>query len=287
MGVQSTLNVSIITQEKKKQPVASPFVKFVKSGAKSSARSCKATGLLDRARDWVILADIGSVELIFPPFIYPTSERPDIAVYSLSTKRVIIIENTSGCEENQADNHNFKTGKYEDLVESIQNNGWSCHFYAIEVGARGYNSTSVPFCLKSLGFPPRQVREILRKFSQTALKASFCIWLARANKEWKPDPVEWKPGAQNRSSASGAREIRGLSPAAICETSLPVTGPSDTPSVPCPPATIRFSKLFARPMTGSPSGVQGRIPCHVRMGSNSFIAGRYLRAARRIAPTRR
>ena len=71
-----------------------------------------------------------------------------------------------------------------------------CHLFAIEVGARGFNSTSVPYCLKSLGFPPKSVKKMLSKLSQAALKASYCIWLARDNKEWTPDVIEWEPAAK-------------------------------------------------------------------------------------------
>ena len=68
------------------------------------------------------MADIGSVQLVFPHFIHTTSERPDVVLYSVQTKTVILIENTSGCEENQPDNHIPKLSKYSDLVEAIEAN---------------------------------------------------------------------------------------------------------------------------------------------------------------------
>ena len=135
-------------------------ISFVKPGQSSVRRTNKAFGLLEKARDWVLLADIGDCKLIFPSEIFCTSERPDIVLYSSNKKTVILIENTSGCEENQSENHGLKTDKYRDLVEAIRGNGWVCHFFAIEVGARGFNSTHVPFCLKSLGFPP-QVSKVI------------------------------------------------------------------------------------------------------------------------------
>ena len=110
--------------------------------------------------------------------IFATSDRPDVVIYSRSKKIVILIENTSGCEENHSERHAWKIEKYKDLVGAIQSAGWSCHFFAIEVGARGFNSTHVPFCLKSLGFPPKSVKEMLKKLGYTALQASYQIWLA-------------------------------------------------------------------------------------------------------------
>ena len=183
-----------LVKEKRSKPVPSKssLIKFVKPGQGSQSKSRKSFGLLDKARDWVILADIGDCNLIFPSEIFSTSERPDIVIFSISTKTVILIENTSGCEENNSENHSFKTNKYRDLIDAIRANGWVCHLFAIEVGARGFNSTHVPFCLKSLGFLPKSVKSLLRRMSQAALKASYQIWLARNDKEWKAPVVQWK-----------------------------------------------------------------------------------------------
>ena len=168
------------------------YIRFVKPGHGSQGGLRKSFGLLDRARDWVLLADIGSCKLVFPTEIFSTSERPDIVIYSIRSKTVILIENTSGCEENQSENHDLKTKKYSDLVDAIRANGWVCHIFAIEVGARGFNSTHVPFCLKSLGFLPKSVKSLLGKMSQAALKGSYQIWLARNDRAWNPPLVEWK-----------------------------------------------------------------------------------------------
>ena len=67
-----------------------------------------------------------------------------------------------------------------------------CHFFAIEVGARGFNSTHVRFCLKSLGFPPKFTKEMLENLSRAALQSSYHIWLARDDRMWDPPLVEWK-----------------------------------------------------------------------------------------------
>ena len=166
-------------------------VKFVRPGEAGQPRRTRYVGLLDRAKDWIVLADMHSAQLIFPVEIFPTSERPDIIIYSRSKKIVILIENTSGCEENQPERHRWKVDRYTDLVDAIQNTGWNCHLFAIEVGARGFNSTHVPYCLKSLGFPPKSVKEMLKKLSRTALEASYQIWLARDDVGWKPPEVQW------------------------------------------------------------------------------------------------
>ena len=96
-----------LLQEKRDRKHKSPFPQFVKMGQSSLGRrrGNRSFGLLEKARDWVVMADIGACKLIFPTEIFSTAERPDIVLYSVKIKTVILIENTSGCEENHAKNH--------------------------------------------------------------------------------------------------------------------------------------------------------------------------------------
>ena len=57
--------------------------------------------------------------------------------FSISTKKVIIIELTCPCEENMSQWHKEKSQKYYPLWCSIRSNGWSVYSYAIEVDAGG------------------------------------------------------------------------------------------------------------------------------------------------------
>ena len=178
----------------KKKAVFKQVVPFVKAGVKGSSKSSRPTyGLLDFAKDWTILYEIGLTKLRFPPDICYIGKRPDIVLLSRSTSTMIIIELTCPCEENFEKRNMDKEDKYEEeLIPFLRNSGWNCHYFSIEVGARGYNSISVSTCLKSLGFSSKQSRALLPKLSTAALKASFYIWLVRDDREWKPDPVEWK-----------------------------------------------------------------------------------------------
>ena len=60
------------------------------------------------------------------------------------------------------------------------------YFFAVEVGARGYRSTSLKSCLLRLGLPSKLVRLTLKSLSLASLRASFQIWQARDSKEWIP-----------------------------------------------------------------------------------------------------
>ena len=80
--------------------------------------------------------------------------------------------------------HSTKINKYLALKATIESNGWSVELFAVEVGARGYCSKSVLCCLKKLGFNNTLIRNNIKNFSKSSMECSFCIWLARNNKEW-------------------------------------------------------------------------------------------------------
>ena len=63
-----------------------------------------------------------------------------------------------------------------------------------------------------------------------------------------------------RAGESGAEVERRRRPPASSATSLPVTGPSERPSMQWPVARITRSRRGTRPTTGRPSGVTGRGP---------------------------
>ena len=71
--------------EEKRNSVSPPekFIKFVKPGQSVGRGLMKSFGILNRAKDWILDADIGSCNLVFPTEIFVTSSRPDIVIYQL------------------------------------------------------------------------------------------------------------------------------------------------------------------------------------------------------------
>lgn len=161
-------------------------IRFVSAGTYSTAKKKKPPpiGILHSASDWTVMCDLDTT-LIIPPDVAVTQLRPDIVLLSRMTKAVIVIELTCPCEENMEKWHDTKTDKYSLLLRTIQINGWAVHFFAVEVGARGYCSDSVRTCLRRLGFPPKSIRCILKLLGSIAMKCSFHIWLARDSKPWE------------------------------------------------------------------------------------------------------
>ena len=126
--------------------------------------------------------------LVFPSFIAITTRRPDIVIYSVLLKIVILIELTSPCEENFEDRHFDKNSRYDPLCVRIKENGWRHHFFAIEVGARGYCAYNVRSCLLRLGMNAKETKKVLSELTATSIQCSFVIWLNRNNKTWDKQP---------------------------------------------------------------------------------------------------
>ena len=111
------------------------------------------------------------------------------------TKTVIILELTCPCEENMEEWHRVKYNKYDPLTSAIKCSGWKTYLFPLEVGARGYCSSTVKSCLLRLGLSNKLVRSTLKSLSMLSIKTSFQIWLSRNNKDWsKPE----KPQSQSK-----------------------------------------------------------------------------------------
>ena len=118
-------------------------IKFVKAGTVITRKMKSSfSGLLNLAPDWIVQSDLVD-KLVVPPFLAITKLRPDLLIYSFSTKTCIILELTCCCEENFEQWHEKKFHKYDPLSKSISSNGWKVYLFPIEVGARGYCGTSV------------------------------------------------------------------------------------------------------------------------------------------------
>ena len=113
-------------------------------------------------------------QLKIPSFIFCTTSttppRPDLVLYSVVSKTVVVVELTCPSEENIEIRHAEKTAKYEDMVAGCRANGWQTNFFAVEVGARGYVAELTRFCLSKLGVRYPKVKNTCKQLSDTALR---------------------------------------------------------------------------------------------------------------------
>ena len=157
-------------------------IKFVKAGAKLSKYTKKLhSGLLHLTTDLKLLSDLGD-KLVFPSFITITCLRSDIVLFSTSIKTVIILELTCLAKKIWKSGTKRNSLSITLLEYQVGKMVGQSYFFAVEVGARGYRSTSLKSCLLRLGLPSKLVRLTLKSLSLASLKASFQIWQARDSK---------------------------------------------------------------------------------------------------------
>ena len=65
-------------------------------------------------------------------------------------KSAALFELTCPCEDNMENWYSQKLSTYTPHSNTIEKNGWAVDLFAIEVGAQGYSSKSLPICLKEM-----------------------------------------------------------------------------------------------------------------------------------------
>jgi hypothetical protein len=189
-----------------------PGIKFVRAGqskatdSKDKAKEQRHAGLLERGRDWKVLCDLSwerspGSSFVFPSHIATTSLKPDIIVYSPSSKFCIVgPELTAPMEENIASWKSKKLTKYStELTDNLEPD-WNIHISTIEVGARGWIPPSFYTELRRVfGFSKRALKELADTCSHIARKCSYVIWINRFNKDFIPFPMVVE--SSNRPSA--------------------------------------------------------------------------------------
>ena len=126
------------------------FIRFVKESSLSSSKRDNSHGLLPSAGDWRIEVDVGK-QLRFPKEIVITRLRPDMVIWSPTTKQVILIELTVPWEERTQEAYERKRLKYQDLMLQCAEAGWRLWCFPVEVGTRGFPGNSLWRMMEMLG----------------------------------------------------------------------------------------------------------------------------------------
>lgn len=135
--------------------------------------ACLAQGVLKPAKDWLVLSDMDNRHYCYPKEIDNfTMQWPDLLIYSADKRQVVLVELTVPWEMNMSHHHALKTQKYKNLVADIEKRGFSLHFYAVEIGARGLVSKSFYHCLIDLGLKVEIVHKYMDRASRAAVESS-------------------------------------------------------------------------------------------------------------------
>ena len=160
-------------------------INFVRSGdiAVKKRQVQPEDSYLHGARDWEMKVDLDR-QLSIPTDIACTNQRPDLIIYSRSSRKIAIIELTVPGEERVGVANELKKLKYTELEEECKRKGFVPRIWAVEIGSRGFPASSMSGMLKDFGLTGRGRKDALKKLSQTAVEASQVLW-------WKASVPEW------------------------------------------------------------------------------------------------
>jgi hypothetical protein len=103
--------------------------------------------------------------------ILVTNKRPDIVVWSMSKKAVIMIELTIAWEERIKSAYERKRSKYEELLRDCFPAGLKAWLFPIEVGCRGFVGKSVGRMCSEIGIIGRVRSQLIKECGEAAEKA--------------------------------------------------------------------------------------------------------------------
>ena len=155
-------------------------IPFVRAGDKPPTARRDERSLLSSAPDWQLRVDLIN-QLKFPPHITRTSLRPDIVLFSDSTKQVILLELTVPWEENMEEAYERKLSKYQELLESCRTSGWRTCYFPVEIGCRGFAGRSMVRALTCLGITGQKRRRAIKLILEAAEKTTRWLWIQRSN----------------------------------------------------------------------------------------------------------
>jgi len=159
---------------------------FVREGQKKPAANQKPTGrcLLDYANDWKLLVDFDDRKMVFPPTICATNLRPDVVIWSMMSRVVILIELTCCAEEGVGAAQLRKEARYAELLEDINSTSWKASLLTVEIGARGLVGSRTYRSFINLGFSPSGSRSLCKRLSTVVARCSYAIYLAHKDVVW-------------------------------------------------------------------------------------------------------
>jgi hypothetical protein len=247
-----------IARENHTPPTPMNFINFVPAGVAPLHR-LRASGippLLRGAMDWQLEIDLDNT-LVFPPIIATTNLRPDIVIWSRSTKTVIWGELTCPLEELILDAYVRKKSRYLALEVECRVRGWTVHAFPFEVGSLGFVGNSSRHFLIALGFSGSQLKFMTQRMSSAARRSSFHIWHCRRNKQWIGPPLG--SGPVTKGSPKEHPPPSPLFPLSL-PSSLPPLPPLPPPPFP-PPFHLLPPQVRARILSNKEAAPRRRELC--------------------------
>ena len=139
-----------------------------------------------RVKMYADIDGMTSSGVTIPAYILPTSQRPDLFLYTEKAKKAIIAELTVPFEPNIPKAHEIKQSRYAGLLSDLNQAGVNTSLVCFEIGSRGLitqdNVARIRSILKFKGVSFK--KQISRDISKLALLGSYAIWNSRKEAIW-------------------------------------------------------------------------------------------------------
>ncbi|XP_013776226.1 uncharacterized protein LOC106461004 [Limulus polyphemus] len=129
-------------------------------------RTLPTLGILDDTSDWDVAVGIVDMRQ-YPEVIARTSFRPDLVLYSESTRTIVAIELTVPYKTRMSESHEYKLANYEKSMKVIQDKGYITRLFAVELGARGMTGSLLYSLLKHIGLSSQRKSKYLKELAKT------------------------------------------------------------------------------------------------------------------------
>ncbi|XP_019616086.1 PREDICTED: uncharacterized protein LOC109463676 [Branchiostoma belcheri] len=153
------------------------FTPFLKEGSqpRKDTSSKRKPSILSAANDWKVKADLDG-EGGFPQEIALTLLRPDIVIWSESSREVVFGELSVPWESNIEEAYERKLTRYAELEAVCRDKGWRSSCYPFELGCRGFVAASLHKWLNKMGLSRKEIKSTTRAAAEAAEAGSAWIW---------------------------------------------------------------------------------------------------------------
>ena len=140
-------------------------IEFVPQGGKVPDREKANKTIVSQSTvTWEVAADLKGCERFFP---IPTTKKPDLVIRSEEEKEVHLVELTVPHEDNISSAHERKENRYEALMRECEEAGWKAMHFPVEVGCRGYITTSITKWMRVAGLCTKKRNIITKALQET------------------------------------------------------------------------------------------------------------------------
>ena len=151
--------------------------------------------LSKKSSDLEVYADLPNLSLngfTVPSDILPTQQKPDLVIINRSEKIISLVELTICFETNFEAANDRKKERYTQLKLDLEDRGYICHLFPLEVGSRGHISKKNKLTLANiltLNKISLKYNELLTNSSKISLLCSYSIFHAYNQPTWSDPPL--------------------------------------------------------------------------------------------------